>query len=77
MFPVALEEKNKNVAVLKEKRARSTTQKQSLCVEIHDLKMKTDTTIRDINDALAEVERFQHNRPISQQQSQGRAFIRS
>ena len=48
----AIEQKNKNIAMLKEMKTRSNTNKQALKTEITDLKEKTDKTLEAANSAM-------------------------
>lgn len=60
-----IDQKNKNLALQKQQRKPTTTQKQSLNSEIKDLKLFTDNAVKDATDFLAVVEKKQRTRKSS------------
>lgn len=49
-----IQQKNKNIVLLKEKKAKANTQRQALKAEIVDLKNITDKTLNQIHDNIQE-----------------------
>lgn len=58
----AIEQKNKNVALLAAAKARSHTNRQALQTEILDLKRRTDKTLAEVQERLADVEEGTNSR---------------